>query len=116
MPSIDVPQVTAAFAADGGPSGSIQVASSAGFYPGCIAYLIRSDANARVIIVSIPDGTHVRVRIIADDNEQQQSKQIYGGTSDLTGWTVVKSSKLSMPAQLARVEYNTLVAIQGQSY
>lgn len=113
---IDVPQVTAAFAADGGASGSIQVASSTGFFPGCIAYLRRTDANARVIIVDVPDSTHVKVRIIADDNEQQLPLQIYGGTSDLTGWTIAKSSKITMPAQLARVEANTLVAVKGQSY
>jgi hypothetical protein len=116
MPSIDVPQVIAAFAVDGGASGSIQVASSAGFFPGCIAYLWRNDLQARCIIVEVPDATHVRVRIIADDNEDQQKIQIYGGTSNLTGWTVAKASKLTMPAQLARVESNTLVAIKGQAY
>lgn len=114
--NIDVPQVTAAFAADGSATGSIQVSSSAGFYPGCIAFLRRSDAGARVIIVDVPDATHVVVRVIADDNEQQQAIQIYGGHSDLTGWTTAKTSKITMPPQLARVESNTLVAIKGQSY
>lgn len=113
---IEAPAVSAAFAANGGATGSIQVASSAGFFPGCIAFLWRNDLQARCIIVDVPDATHVKVRIIADDNEQQQPKQIYGGTSDLTGWTVVKTSKITMPAQLARVEANTLVGIKGQSY
>jgi hypothetical protein len=109
MPSIDVPQFSQVFAVDGGVSGSIQVAASAGFYVGCIAYLSRdSNPGARCIIVDLPDATHVGVRIVADDNENQQQLQRYGARSDLTGWTTALNSKISMPAQLARVEPQTV--------
>jgi hypothetical protein len=104
MPSIDVSSYSQAFAANGSASGSIQVADSSGFYVGCIGYLWRNDAGARVMIVAIPDATHVQVRIIADDNEGQQIQQRYGAPSDLTGWTTALASKISMPAQLAKVE------------
>ncbi len=104
MPNIDAPAYSQDFAADGTTSGSIQVADSTGFYVGTIGYLVRSDAGARVVIVSIPDTTHVVVRIVADDNEQQAAVQRYGGHSNLTGWTVAKGSRLSMPSQLAHVE------------
>jgi hypothetical protein len=105
---IEVPEFSQAFAADGGTSGSIQVADSSGFYVGCIAYLRRTDANARVIIVSIPDATHVGVRIIGDVDNERVRYQVYGAQSDLTGWTTAKGSRISMPQQLAQIEPSIL--------
>ena len=104
MPSVHAPDYAQDFTGNGDGTGSVQVADSTGFYVGCIGYLSRSDANARVVIVALPDSTHAVVRIIPDDNEQQQAVQRYGGHSDLTGWTVAKGSRLSMPAQVAHVE------------
>lgn len=104
MPSIEVAAVAAAFAADGDTTGKIQVASSANFFVGTIGYLQRDDLDKRCVVVAVPDGTHVQVRIIADDNEQQGPVQRYGGFSDLTGWTTAKHSTVSVPQQIARVE------------
>lgn len=103
--NIDVPAFAQDFDANGGATGSIQVASSAGFYVGTIAYLSRnSNPGARCVIVSIPDSTHVVARIVADDNEQQQAQQIYGAGSNLSAWTTALSARISMPAQLAKIE------------
>jgi hypothetical protein len=105
MPNIQVPAVNQAFAANGGATGSIQVASSAGFYVGCYGYIGQaSDPGHKVIIVSIPDATHVIVRIVADDNEMQQSLQRYGGGSNLSTYTTTNSAYIAMPAQLAQVD------------
>ena len=104
MPNIEVKQFSQAFAVNGTTTGYVQVGDSSGFFVGCIGYLSRTDAGVRVVITDIPDSTHVGVRIIADDNENQQPLQRYGARSDLTGWTVAKASTLSMPQQLAHVE------------
>lgn len=104
MPSIEVQDFAQDFAANGGTSGNIQVADSSGFYVGALGFLVRDDAGARVVIVAVPDSTHVTVRIVADDNEQQGAVQRYGGHSDLTGWTTAKHSRLSMPSCVVRVE------------
>lgn len=105
MPSIDAPAFAQAFAANGSALGSIQVASSAGFNPAATVFLSRdSHPGARGIVVSIPDSTHVVVRIVADDNEQQQAVQRYGAGSDLSTWTVVSNAKVWQPAQLVKVE------------
>jgi hypothetical protein len=105
--NIEVPDYSQALTADGGTTGYAVVASTAGFYAGCLGWLRNSDGDAtakRVIITEIKDATHVGVRFIANDNEQQQAMQVYGGRSDLTGFTTAKTSKLYMERQLARVE------------
>lgn len=104
MPAIYVQDFWQDFAANGGGSGNIQVADSSGFYVGGLGYLLRDDAEARCLIVAVPDSTHVTVRIVAADNEQQAAVQMYGGHSDLTGWTTAKHSRVSMEAQVVRVE------------
>lgn len=106
---IEAPAVSAAFAATGGAGGSIQVASSVGFYAGAIGYITDSTntRNVRCIIVGIPDATHVVARVIADDNEQQLSKQIYGAGSNLVAYTVGNAATLWMPSQLVKVEPTT---------
>lgn len=109
MPMIEVPAVSAAFAANGGATGSVQVASSTGFYAGCEGFITHdTQPTVRVIIVAIPDSTHVVCRIIADDNQDQQAVQRYGAGSNLSAYTSVANAKLWMPAQLARVEINTV--------
>jgi hypothetical protein len=106
MPNIDAPAFSQDFAANGGAKGSIQVVSSAGFYAGCDAYISCDDAQAHVIIVSVPDTTHVVVRVIYDDGKDQQRHQVYGGATDVSAYTTAKHAKISMPAQLAKIEYN----------
>jgi hypothetical protein len=113
MPSIAVPAFWQDFAANGDSTGKIQVSDSSGFFVGCIGYIQRDDAEARVIIVAVPDSTHVQVRIIADDNEQQAPLQRYGGFSDLTGWTTAKHSRVSMEDQIARVDPAWVARRQG---
>lgn len=103
--TVEVPAVTAAFAADGTATGSIQVASTTGFYVGAEAYLINNaGAGARVIIVAITDATHLVARIVADDAANQLPLQRYGGGSNLAAWTLAGGAKISMPSQLVKVE------------
>ena len=104
MPSIEAPESTQAFTANGDGTGYVTMTTNAGFYVGAIAYLYRTTKQERVIITELVGTTQVGVRIIAPDNEQQGSLQVYGGRSDLTGYTTVLGSKLSMPSQLVRVE------------
>ncbi len=102
---VEVPDNAQALSSNGDATGYAIVASSAGFYAGCIAYLTRSaGTNKRCIITEIKDATHVGIRFIADDNEQQLPLQVYGGRSDLTGFTTVLTSTLSMERQLAKIE------------
>lgn len=113
MPSIYVNSFSQDFAADGDATGKAQVSDSSGFYVGAIGYLVRDDAGARVIIVAVPDSTHVQLRIVADDNEQQAALQRYGGFSDLTGWTTAKHTRLGMEDQVVRVEPTFAVRRSG---
>ena len=111
---IDAAAVNAAFAADGTATGTIQVASTTGFYAGAQGYLTDSTntRNARCVIVAITDATHLVARVIADDNEQQLAKQIYGAGGNLSTYTLANASKIWMPAQQVRVEIQTTAPAQ----
>jgi hypothetical protein len=102
--NIEVPENFAAFTADGDATGYVTMTSNAGFYAGAIGYLNGPPGSARVIITEISGATKVGVRILAADNEQQAPVQIYGGRSNLTGYTAAGPSKLFMERQLVRVE------------
>lgn len=109
MPQIEVPAVVTTLTANGGATGILTVTSTTGFYAGCEAFMSDSTGlNKRVIIVSITDGTHMVVRAIADDNENQVPIQIYGAGSTMAAFTLANSSKVSMPSQLARVEFSNV--------
>lgn len=108
MPTIEVQAVSAAFAAAGTTRGVVQVASTTGFYAGCEAFVTATALpTKRCIIVAIVDATHLTLRVIADDNENQLPVQVYGGGSDLSAYTNVNSAKVWQQSQLARVEINT---------
>lgn len=105
MPAIETAPISQAFTADGLASGIAAVASTAGIYVGTIGYLSATGLpGQRCIVVSVVDATHVGVRIIADDNENQLAIQVYGGTSSLVAYTLAGGAKLSIPSQIARVE------------
>jgi hypothetical protein len=105
MPNIEVPDFSQALTANGDATGYAIVTDSSGFYVGCIAYLSRTTGvGKRCIITEIKDATHVGIRFIADDNEQQGPVQMYGGRSNLTGFTTALTSTLWMESQLARID------------
>jgi hypothetical protein len=105
MPSIEVNDYFQALTADGDTSGYAKVADSSGYYVGCIAYIQGATApSKRCLITEIEDGLHIGLRFIADDMEQQLAIQVYGGRSDLTGYTVADGAKVYMERQVARVE------------
>lgn len=103
--NIEVLPVSAALSADGDATGYAAIASTTGWYVGAVGF-IRNNASKvnRIVITEIKDGTHVGVRFIADDNEQQAAVQVYGGRSDLTGYTVATASRLYQERQLVRVD------------
>ena len=53
------------------------------------------------------------VRFIGDDNEQQQAIQRYGGPSNITAYTTALGARISMPAQLVKVDlaYNRSISL-----
>jgi hypothetical protein len=107
--TVEVPALTAAFTADGTATGTVTVASTTGFYQGAEAFLINTAGNGqRVLIVQVTDATHLVVRFIAVDLANQLPLQRYGGGSNMVtstpAWTLAGGSKISMPAQLVKVE------------
>lgn len=104
---IQVEQAFALLTANGGADGSLAVADPTLFYTGCVGFVgSASVAPKRIIIVRVDDtAKKVYARVIADDNEQQQAVQIYGGTSNFTAYTTAQTAYVSMESQLARVEY-----------
>lgn len=104
MPSIEVPDTSAALTADGDATGYATITSTTGWFAGAKGFIRNNSSAKRVIITEIKDATHIGLRFIADDAEQQGAVQVYGGRSDLTGFTVASSSRLYMERQLVRVE------------
>lgn len=104
MPSIEVPSIFAALTADGDATGYVTVASTTGFYVGALGFIRNNSTVARIIITEVKDATHLGIRIIADDNESQVAVQVYGGRSNLTGYTVASGSKVFQESQLVRVD------------
>lgn len=110
MPNIEVTSYFQALTANGDATGYAVVTDSSGYYVGCLGFLRDDDGDAtakRVIITEIKDSTHVGIRFVANDNEGQQQLQVYGGRSNLTGYTTAKHATLYMDQQLARVEAST---------
>jgi hypothetical protein len=101
---IDAQAYAQDFAANGGTNGVIQVADSSGFYVGCEGFVRCDDAAARVLIVAVPDATHVKVRILPDLDKDRMAEQVYGGGSDVSAYTLAKNARLYMPGQVAAIE------------
>lgn len=104
MPSIEVPSIFAALTADGDATGYVTVASTTGFYAGALGFIRNNTSAARIIITEIKSATQMGIRIIADDNENQMAVQIYGGRSNLTGYSVASGAKVFQENQLVRVD------------
>jgi|SRR5579859_1842975 len=104
---IQVEQVFMVLAANGGADGSLTVADTSGFYTGCHGFVGSSgQPTKRIIIVRVDDtAKKVYARIVADDNEQQQAMQVYGGTSNFSAYTTAQTAYIAQEAGLARVEY-----------
>lgn len=101
---IEAPAYSQALTANGDATGYLAVTSSAGFYAGAIGFLQCDTSTVRVIITEVKDATHVGARIIAADNEQQGSVQVYGGRSNFAAFTTLLHATLYMDRQLVRVE------------
>lgn len=105
MPNIEVAATSAALTADGDATGYVTVASTTGFFAGCLGFIRNSDGTAaRVIITEVKSATQMGLRIVADDNEKQQAIQVYGGRSNLSVYTIAKSSRIYQEQQLARID------------
>jgi hypothetical protein len=109
MPSISVPEASAALTANGGATGYVTVADNTPFYPGCIAWLSNTDAvNQRCLITDLSGTTLIGIRFLPEENDpvgKQFSARYQGyGRSNCSAFTVAKSSRISMSSQLAPVE------------
>jgi hypothetical protein len=105
MPNVEVPDFFQALTANGDTTGYATVADSSGFYAGAIAYITGPPGSKRCVITEVKSATLIGLRFISDDNEQQGLGQIYGGRSNLTGYTTAGTSKVFMERQLAKVEF-----------
>jgi hypothetical protein len=104
MPSIEVAAISAALTADGDATGYATVASTTGFFAGCLGFIRNATTAKRIVITEIKSATQLGVRFIADDNEQQAALQVYGGRSNLTGFTTASTSRIYQESQLARID------------
>lgn len=99
--NIDVPAFGQALTANGDATGYVTVASNAGFYVGCIAFLSNTSLNQRCVITELVSTNQVGVRFIANDLEQQTPQ--YGSRSNCSAFTTATSARLNQEAQLAKI-------------
>lgn len=115
MPSIDVLPASAVFAANGGTDGTIQVASTTGFFAYAEAFLSDTTGRSqRCIITRIVDSTHIQVRPIASTLVFQGSSEYVAlpGTNytvggDVSAFTTANTARIDMLGQVVRVDQPT---------
>jgi hypothetical protein len=93
---VSTPAVTALMTVNATAAGIVTVADSAPFYCGAKVSL-SGDAPLESVsgtITDIPDTTHIGVRL-----DHAKDGAVSYGRSDLSAYTVAKTSKITMPAQ-----------------
>ena len=106
-----VKAASAAFATNGGADGYFTVVDSAPFYPGAFAWLSDTDAGSEkhVQITEVISATNkIGVRFVPD-NEFAPNSPVglmapNYGRSNISAYTVAKSSSIAMPGQVVRVQ------------
>lgn len=104
MPSIWVPEAYAAFSADGTATGYAKVASNEKFYPGAEVF-VSSDtiAGTRAVITDLVSTTDIGIRFIGEGSNQPPRY----GRNPMNGFLLAENARISMPAQVVRVDQPT---------
>ena len=101
---IQVPAAAANLTANGGATGYVTVADNTPFYPGCIAWLSDTDGSQRCLITDLVGTTLVGLRFLLEENCGYRFQPPSYGRSNCSAYTLAKSAKINMPAQVAPVE------------
>lgn len=106
MPSIQVPAISADLSVNGNAAGYATVASNAGFYPGCIAWIQNDNTSKRCLILSLSSTDKVYLKFLPEENQGYKFTSPQAGPSSLSAFTTALHSRLYMEAQLAPVDLN----------
>ena len=106
MPSIQVPERFAVLTVNGGVDGYVTVASNVNFYPGCEAWLSNTVRSQRCIITDLSSTNKIGLRFILEENCGLRFQPPQYGRSDCSAYTLATTSRLTMPAQLAKVDFD----------